>query len=164
MSGAAPANTQVVATEPPSAVRATGLTKRYGAVLALDRLDLDIPAGSIFGLLGPNGAGKTTTIRILTGLAAATPARRALPALPQGSIDPSCVRGSDISIRIRGSIRGCAAASSSSSPGGSAGSRARRSTRGSRTCSMRPASAPRQSDELQGGPAGCASGSASRRP
>ena len=35
----------------------------------LDRLDLDVPAGSIFGLLGPNGAGKTTTIRILTGLA-----------------------------------------------------------------------------------------------
>ena len=53
----------------PRAVVARGLTKRFGAVLALDGLDLDVPAGSIFGLLGPNGAGKTTTIRILTGLA-----------------------------------------------------------------------------------------------
>ncbi len=55
-----------------AAIVARGLTKRYGAVQALDGLDLDVPAGSIFGLLGPNGAGKTTTIRILTGLAAAT--------------------------------------------------------------------------------------------
>jgi len=54
------------------AIRVRGLTKRYGSILALDGLDLDVPAGSIFGLLGPNGAGKTTTIRILTGLAAAS--------------------------------------------------------------------------------------------
>jgi ABC-2 type transport system ATP-binding protein len=54
------------------AIQARGLSKRYGVVQALDGLDLDVPAGSIFGLLGPNGAGKTTTIRILTGLAAAT--------------------------------------------------------------------------------------------
>jgi ABC-2 type transport system ATP-binding protein len=54
------------------AIEARGLTKRFGAVLALDRLDLDVPRGSIFGLLGPNGAGKTTTIRILTGLARPT--------------------------------------------------------------------------------------------
>ncbi|MEA2546789.1 MAG: type transport system ATP-binding protein [Chloroflexota bacterium] len=55
-----------------AAIQARGLTKRFGAILALDRLDLDVPAGSIFGLLGPNGAGKTTTIRILTGLARAS--------------------------------------------------------------------------------------------
>ena len=55
-----------------TAIEARGLTKRFGAVLALDRLDLDIPRGSVFGLLGPNGAGKTTTIRILTGLARPT--------------------------------------------------------------------------------------------
>jgi ABC-2 type transport system ATP-binding protein len=54
------------------AIRARGLTKRYGSVLALDGLDLEVPAGSIFGLLGPNGAGKTTTIRILIGLAQAS--------------------------------------------------------------------------------------------
>lgn len=54
------------------AVRARGLSKRFGSIVAIDGLDLDIPTGSIFGLLGPNGAGKTTTIRILTGLARAT--------------------------------------------------------------------------------------------
>jgi ABC-2 type transport system ATP-binding protein len=54
------------------AIAATGLTKHFGSVLALDGLDLAVPRGSIFGLLGPNGAGKTTTIRILTGLARPT--------------------------------------------------------------------------------------------
>ena len=54
------------------AIHAIGLTKHFGPVLALDRLDLEVPRGSIFGLLGPNGAGKTTTIRILTGLARPT--------------------------------------------------------------------------------------------
>jgi ABC-2 type transport system ATP-binding protein len=57
---------------PAPAIRARGLTKRYGSILALDGLDLDVPTGSIFGFLGPNGAGKTTTIRILTGLARAS--------------------------------------------------------------------------------------------
>ncbi|HET7027920.1 MAG TPA: ABC transporter ATP-binding protein [Candidatus Limnocylindrales bacterium] len=57
------------------AVNVRGLRKRFGDVLALDRLDLDVPAGSVFGLLGPNGAGKTTAIRILTGLARPTAGR-----------------------------------------------------------------------------------------
>ncbi|HEV2459860.1 MAG TPA: ATP-binding cassette domain-containing protein, partial [Ktedonobacterales bacterium] len=52
-----------------TAISCQGLTKRYGDVLALDRLTLDVPAGAIFGFLGPNGAGKTTTLRLLTGLA-----------------------------------------------------------------------------------------------
>lgn len=50
-------------------IQATALTKRYGATLALDRLDLTIPSGAAFGLLGPNGAGKSTFIRLLLGLA-----------------------------------------------------------------------------------------------
>ena len=45
-----------------------GLSKRYGKVSALDRLDLAVPEGSIFGFLGPNGAGKSTAIRILATL------------------------------------------------------------------------------------------------
>src|SRR5690606_2378186 len=50
------------------AVRATGLTKRFGDVLALDGLDLDVPEGTVLGLRGPNGAGKTTAVSILTTL------------------------------------------------------------------------------------------------
>jgi ABC-2 type transport system ATP-binding protein len=49
-----------------------GLTKRYRLDVALDHLDLDVPAGCVFGFLGPNGAGKTTTLRLLTGLARPT--------------------------------------------------------------------------------------------
>jgi ABC-2 type transport system ATP-binding protein len=55
-----------------SAISCAGLTKRYGDVLALDQLSLDVPSGSIFGFLGPNGAGKTTALRLFTGLAAPT--------------------------------------------------------------------------------------------
>jgi ABC-2 type transport system ATP-binding protein len=47
----------------------TDLTKRYGETLALDRLTLEIPGGSVFGLLGPNGAGKTTLLRLIMGFA-----------------------------------------------------------------------------------------------
>ena len=50
------------------AIRCENLSKRYGAVTAVDDLNLDVQAGSIFGFLGRNGAGKTTTIRLLTGL------------------------------------------------------------------------------------------------
>ena len=49
-------------------IEATGLTKRYGAVLAVDQLSFSVEAGQIVGFLGPNGAGKTTTLRMLLGL------------------------------------------------------------------------------------------------
>jgi ABC-2 type transport system ATP-binding protein len=51
-----------------AAIRAQGLTKRYGATLAVDRVDLEVGAGEIVGILGPNGSGKTTTILMLLGL------------------------------------------------------------------------------------------------
>ncbi|MFJ6391919.1 ABC transporter ATP-binding protein [Streptomyces sp. NPDC091972] len=52
-----------------AAIRTRALTKRYrGGQLAVDGLDLTVPAGSVFGFLGPNGSGKTTTIRMLMGL------------------------------------------------------------------------------------------------
>jgi len=57
------------------AVRAEGLTKRFGAFVAVDRIDLTIARGEIFGFLGPNGAGKSTTIRMLCGLMAPTSGR-----------------------------------------------------------------------------------------
>ncbi|WP_156726458.1 ABC transporter ATP-binding protein [Streptomyces apocyni] len=49
-------------------IETRALTKRYGAQTAVDRLDLTVPPGSVFGFLGPNGSGKTTTIRMLMGL------------------------------------------------------------------------------------------------
>jgi ABC-2 type transport system ATP-binding protein len=52
------------------AIACTGLVKRYGDVVAVDGLDLEIHAGECFGLLGPNGAGKTTTVEILQGILA----------------------------------------------------------------------------------------------
>jgi len=50
------------------AIVAEGLVKTYGAVHALDGLDISVPEGTVLGLLGPNGAGKTTCVRILTTL------------------------------------------------------------------------------------------------
>ena len=52
----------------PTPLAVHGLRKRYGDVIAVDGLDLEIPPGECFGLLGPNGAGKTTTIEICEGL------------------------------------------------------------------------------------------------
>ena len=55
-------------TDPGLALSIRGLRKSYGPRLALDGLDLTVPAGMVYGFLGPNGAGKTTTLRVLTGL------------------------------------------------------------------------------------------------
>jgi polyether ionophore transport system ATP-binding protein len=61
-----------------AAIRAEGLTKRYGGTLALDSLDLSIEPGEVYGYLGPNGAGKTTTIRCLLGIHRPTSGRAEL--------------------------------------------------------------------------------------
>ena len=53
-------------------IRTTGLTKRYGAILAVDGIDLNVREGDIYGFLGANGSGKTTTVRMLLGLVLAT--------------------------------------------------------------------------------------------
>ncbi len=50
------------------AISIVGLTKNFGKVRALDRLDLSVEAGEVHGFLGPNGSGKTTTLRVLLGL------------------------------------------------------------------------------------------------
>lgn len=55
-------------TEPETAIRARGLTRSFGNVVAVDHVDLSIPRARIYGFLGPNGSGKTTAIRMLCGL------------------------------------------------------------------------------------------------
>ncbi len=60
-------------TSPPQlAVSAVGVSKRYGDLLAVDHLDLEVPTGGVVALLGPNGAGKTTTVQMLATLVAPT--------------------------------------------------------------------------------------------
>jgi lipooligosaccharide transport system ATP-binding protein len=54
-----------------AAIELRGVVKRFGAITAVDGLDLEVPAGVCVGLLGPNGAGKSTTMRLLTGQAIA---------------------------------------------------------------------------------------------
>ena len=76
------------------AVRARALVKRYGDTLAVDGLDLDVPAGQFFGLLGPNGSGKTSTIHMLATLIR-----------PNGGT--AAIRGFDVAsepVRVRGRI------------------------------------------------------------
>lgn len=50
------------------AIRARGLTKKFGALTAVDKVDLTVPRAHVYGFLGPNGSGKSTTIRMLCGL------------------------------------------------------------------------------------------------
>jgi lipooligosaccharide transport system ATP-binding protein len=56
---------------PDLAISLRGVVKRYGAIVAVDGLDLDVPTGTCVGLLGPNGAGKSTTMKMLTAQAIA---------------------------------------------------------------------------------------------
>lgn len=84
---------------PQKAIEMVTLTKRFGSVTAVDRIDLDVQSGSVFGLLGPNGAGKSTMIDLVLGLKTPTtgqvfvfgtnmasdplPARRRIGVLPE---------------------------------------------------------------------------------
>ncbi|MDT4979148.1 MAG: type transport system ATP-binding protein [Pseudonocardiales bacterium] len=61
-----------------AAISSAGLTKRFGKQVVVDAVNLNVPAGSVYGFLGPNGSGKTTTIRILLGLVFPTAGTHAL--------------------------------------------------------------------------------------
>ena len=68
------ASPDVPASAPPAsagdviAIRARGLTRRFGPLVAVDHVDLQVPRRNVYGFLGPNGSGKSTTIRMLCGL------------------------------------------------------------------------------------------------
>ena len=66
----------------------SGLTKRFRRQIAVDRIDMQVPAGAVYGFLGPNGSGKTTTIRMLLGLISPTAGAISL----MGSQMPSAAR------------------------------------------------------------------------
>ena len=74
------------------AIRTDGLTRTFGSFTAVDRLDLEIPTGIVYGLLGPNGAGKSTALRMMTTLLAPTRGR-------------AMVLGHDV-VRERHAVRG----------------------------------------------------------
>ena len=93
-----------------TAVRVRGLTKRFGDVIALDGVDLDIPAGQVHGLVGPNGAGKTTLLGLLLGLSRATSGGA------RGAGSPGRVAGREHRLRSPGSSTG--PASTRASPPG----------------------------------------------
>ncbi len=59
--------TEAATAGPPADIRLRGLTKRFGDVVAVDAVDLDIAPGEFFTLLGPSGSGKTTTLRMIAG-------------------------------------------------------------------------------------------------
>ena len=59
---------QVQGEDPRPAIRARGLTRRFGDLVAVDHVDLTVPRAHVYGFLGPNGSGKSTTIRMLCGL------------------------------------------------------------------------------------------------
>jgi ABC-2 type transport system ATP-binding protein len=76
-------------------IEVRGLTKRFGSLVAVDHLDLDVEPGRVTGFLGPNGAGKTTTLRMLLGLIRPTAGTATIDGHPYGGIhNPLTVVGS----------------------------------------------------------------------
>ena len=91
MKSSAPSRPSESSAQPP-AIETRGLTRTFGSFTAVDSLDLEIPAGIVYGLLGPNGAGKSTALRMITTLLAPTRGR-------------ATVLGHDV-VRERHAVRG----------------------------------------------------------
>ena len=75
-----------------AAIEVRGLSKRFGAVTAVDHLSFDVPIGSVTGFLGPNGAGKTTTLRMVLGLAVPTSGEARVLGEPYRTLDRPLAR------------------------------------------------------------------------
>jgi ABC-type multidrug transport system ATPase subunit len=112
-------------------IRTEALTKRFGGLVAVDGLDLDVREGDLFGFLGPNGSGKTTTVRMLLGLVFATSGRIELLGRPMprfaGEVLPqvgSLVEGPAFYPHLSG--RANLALFDAAGPGGGRGDRRRR--------------------------------------
>lgn len=73
--------------------RADQASRRYGDVLALDRVDLEVRAGELVGLLGPNGAGKSTLMNLLVGLRRPSSGRSSCSAATPRPGEPAADRG-----------------------------------------------------------------------
>ena len=98
--------------------RAVGVSRRYGSVVALDDVTLEVPAGQLLGLLGPNGAGKTTLLQLLAGLRRPTSgrvelfggdprdaaARRRLGTTPQETGLPPTLRVDEVVALVAGHV------------------------------------------------------------
>lgn len=69
-------------------LRATGLTKRFGGLVAVDGVSLEVASGECLGLIGPNGAGKTTVFAMIAGEIAADAGSVELDGRPVGSLAP----------------------------------------------------------------------------
>ena len=107
-----------------AALEFAGLLKRFGGTVAVDHIDLEVPAGSFFGLVGPNGAGKTTSLLMAVGLlrpdggtvrifgrdvwADPVGAKTLIGVLPDGMALPERLTGREI-LRYLGLLRGLAA-------------------------------------------------------
>src|SRR4030042_4112294 len=76
-----------------AAIEVRNLTKRYGAVIAVDNIACAVGTGEFFGFLGPNGAGKTTTVRILTGVIEADNGVALLKGYRAGSLKDKQISG-----------------------------------------------------------------------
>jgi ABC-2 type transport system ATP-binding protein len=80
------------ATADATPVATRGLTKRFRRQIAVDRIDLEVPGGAVYGFLGPNGSGKTTTIRMLLGLISPTAGEISLLGSPMPAAARSALR------------------------------------------------------------------------
>src|SRR3954452_18829567 len=69
-----------------TAISVRGLTKRFGAVTAVDDLSFDVQQGTVTGFLGPNGSGKTTTLRTLLGLVRPTAGTALIDGIPYAQL------------------------------------------------------------------------------